>query len=110
MHRIWELEVRRELVSRTGPELKDKKNMISRSFAGAALGLALSTTAAFAQSYTAPAGIPAVTAPGGLEGRAAAANLADYYGQPARPGRGKVSVEGIYTGAVDTRSRHERRR
>ncbi len=39
--------------------------MISRIAAGAILGLAL-TTAASAQSYNAPAGIPAVTAPGGL--------------------------------------------
>ena len=34
-----------------------------------ALGLAGPTTSALAQSYNAPAGIPAVTAPGGLEGR-----------------------------------------
>ena len=39
--------------------------MIARIAAGAILGLAL-TTAASAQSYNAPAGIPAVTAPGGL--------------------------------------------
>ena len=70
--------------------------MTSRIIIGAALGLALSTTA-FAQSYTAPAGIPAVTAPGGLEGRAAAGNLDAYYGRSYRPGPGEVSVEGIYT-------------
>ncbi|MCJ2014719.1 hypothetical protein [Methylobacterium sp. J-076] len=44
--------------------------------AGTVLGLSLST-AAFAQSFTAPAGIPAVTAPGGVEGRAAVPNLID---------------------------------
>jgi hypothetical protein len=49
--------------------------MTPRILAAALLGLPLSGAAA-AQSYTAPAGIPAVTAPGGLEGRAAAANLA----------------------------------
>lgn len=48
--------------------------MSSRLLAGALLGLTLSTTA-FAQSYTAPAGIPAVTAPGGVEGQAALPNL-----------------------------------
>lgn len=50
--------------------------MSVRLLAGAALGLLVSTTA-FAQSYTAPAGTPAVTAPGGLEGRAVGPNLYD---------------------------------
>ena len=47
--------------------------MTARLILGTALGLALSTTA-FAQSFTAPAGIPAALAPGGLEGRAAVPN------------------------------------
>lgn len=54
--------------------------MTARIAITAALGLALSTslaTTAFAQSYNAPAGIPAVTAPGGVEGRAAVPNLID---------------------------------
>ncbi|MGC5779770.1 hypothetical protein [Methylobacterium sp. NFXW15] len=50
--------------------------MSYRLLAGAVLGLSLSTTA-FAQSFTAPAGIPAVTAPGGVQGRAAVPNLMD---------------------------------
>lgn len=50
--------------------------MSVRLLAGAALGLLVSSTA-FAQSFTAPAGIAAVTAPGGLEGRAAGPNLYD---------------------------------
>lgn len=36
-----------------------------------ALSLVMAATAALAQSYTAPAGLPAVVAPGGLQGRAA---------------------------------------
>ncbi len=55
------------------------------------------TTAASAQSYMAPAGIPAVTAPGGLEGAAAAANLRAYEGRSDRVRPGEVSVEGVYT-------------
>ncbi len=51
--------------------------MIVRLFAGAALGLVLST-GAFAQSYNAPSGIPAAVAPGGLEGIAAPHNLRGY--------------------------------
>lgn len=50
--------------------------MSLRLLSGALLGLTLSTTA-FAQSFTAPAGIPAVTAPGGVEGQAAVRNLND---------------------------------
>ena len=50
--------------------------MSVRLLVGAALGVLVSSTA-FAQSYTAPAGTPAATAPGGLEGRAAGPNLYD---------------------------------
>ncbi|GJD35156.1 hypothetical protein [Methylobacterium aerolatum] len=50
--------------------------MTARLLAGALVGLSL-TTGAFAQSFTAPAGIPAVTAPGGVQGRAAVPNLID---------------------------------
>ncbi|MET0258834.1 MAG: hypothetical protein ABW179_09645 [Methylobacterium sp.] len=76
--------------------------MTARILVGAALGLALSTTA-FAQSYNAPAGIPAATAPGGLEGRAGARNLERYDSRYARPGAGRVSVDGVYTtGSVAT--------
>lgn len=50
--------------------------------------------AASAQSYTAPAGIPAVTAPGGLDGIADASNLGrrSYQSAPR-----DVSVETIDT-------------
>lgn len=44
--------------------------MTSRILLGAALVLATST-GAFAQSYTAPAGMPSAVAPGGLEGSSA---------------------------------------
>ena len=54
---------------------------IRRLALGAALGLTLST-AALAQSYTAPGGIPPVTAPGGVEGRAAWPNIIDAQGGP----------------------------
>ncbi len=70
--------------------------MISRLVTGALLGFAL-TTAASAQSYNAPAGIPAVTAPGGLEGLAGPTNLhrgAGRHGHPAAPWNEGVSVTG----------------
>ena len=66
--------------------------MISRIAAGAILGLAL-TTAASAQSYNAPAGIPAATAPGGLVGLAGAGNVQLYAERAHRPG--SLSVEGV---------------
>lgn len=68
--------------------------MSVRLLAGATLGLLVSS-AAFAQSYTAPAGTPAVTAPGGLEGRAAGPNFYD--------GR-NVGRAGIVSGAEDVLS------
>jgi hypothetical protein len=46
-----------------------------RLTAALAMALGLSASAALAQSYNAPAGIPAAVAPGGLEGQAAARNL-----------------------------------
>lgn len=64
--------------------------MIARIVMGAAVGLALSGTA-FAQSYNAPAGIPAATAPGGLDGQAGDGNAARYL---SRSGR---STDGVYT-------------
>lgn len=64
---------------------------------GAALTLALSSTA-FAQSYTAPAGIPAATAPGGLEGRAALPNARDAVGRDPR-GYGRAE-DGLVTGSL----------
>lgn len=42
--------------------------MASRLLIGIMIGIGLSS-ASMAQSYTAPAGIPAITAPGGLQGR-----------------------------------------
>ncbi len=41
----------------------------------------LSGASAFAQSYTAPAGIPPSLAPGGMDGRAALPNLAASQGR-----------------------------
>lgn len=67
-----------------------------------AIALGLSASAAVAQSYTAPAGIPAALAPGGLEGRAAGVNLLD-----ATDGRGRVLGEasrGAYGRDVTTGS------
>jgi hypothetical protein len=52
---------------------------------------------ASAQSYTAPAGIPAAAAPGGFEGSAASSNLFGYEGRSYRQSPGEVSVDGIYT-------------
>jgi hypothetical protein len=53
--------------------------------AGIASVLGFSVAPAMAQSYTAPAGIPAAVAPGGLEGRTAGVNRFD-----ATAGRGAV--------------------
>jgi hypothetical protein len=61
-----------------------------------ALALSLSAGAAVAQSYNAPAGIPAAVAPGGLQGRAAAYNLAEEL-----PGYGRiVRSDELSTGSV----------
>lgn len=73
--------------------------MTSRFLAAAALGLAL-TTAVSAQSYTAPAGIPPVTAPGGLEGQAAAANLAAARNVSTYGTNVEVSVGDLTTGSL----------
>ncbi|WP_375462756.1 hypothetical protein [uncultured Methylobacterium sp.] len=75
--------------------------MTARIILGAALGLAL-TSSAFAQSYNAPAGIPAAAAPGGLEGRAALPNLLDAQGRDPRgyAPRGYVVEDGLVTGSL----------
>lgn len=70
---------------------------MSRILTASALALSLVAglpAAAFAQSYTAPAGIPAVTAPGGLVGSVDASNIArrSYQSAPRN-----ASVEGIDT-------------
>ena len=70
--------------------------MTARILVGAALGLALSS-AALAQSYTAPAGIPAATAPGGLEGQAGARNLGAVTGRSVRSAPGRVVEDGVLT-------------
>ncbi|GJE77834.1 MULTISPECIES: hypothetical protein [Methylorubrum] len=76
--------------------------------AGAALGLVLSTTA-FAQSYNAPSGIPAATAPGGLEGIAGPGNVQRYVDRYGRPG--PASVDGVYaTGSIVHAPRADRSR
>ena len=49
--------------------------MTLRPIIAAALALGLTGSAAVAQSYNAPAGIPPIAAPGGLEGRAALPNV-----------------------------------
>ena len=70
---------------------------MSRILTASALVLSLVAglpAAASAQSYTAPAGIPAVTAPGGLEGSADPS----YLGRRSyQSGPRDVSVEGIDT-------------
>ncbi len=71
---------------------------MTRTLTASALALSLVaglTGAASAQSYNAPAGIPAVTAPGGLEGSAASGNLRRYEQRFDR--LGTVAVEGVYT-------------
>ncbi|WP_027171232.1 hypothetical protein [Methylobacterium sp. 10] len=81
--------------------------MTAHLILGAALGLTLSG-AAFAQSYTAPAGIPAATAPGGLDGLAAARNIGEYDSRFSRPVRARIDAGGaVTTGSVrQTPPRH----
>lgn len=67
--------------------------MTSRIAAGMMLAFALSS-AASAQSYNAPASIPAVTAPGGLTGLAGPGNVERYTEGDRRSGT--VSVDGLY--------------
>ncbi|MGY2048109.1 hypothetical protein [Methylobacterium sp. JK268] len=78
--------------------------------ATALAALALSTGGALAQSYTAPAGIPAATAPGGLEGAAgwrnAAQAIEDRQGIPVR---GFSADRDIATGTVVVRPPRWRR-
>ncbi|MBX9931143.1 MAG: hypothetical protein K2Y56_06345 [Methylobacterium sp.] len=64
-----------------------------------AFALSLSAGAAVAQSYNAPAGIPAAVAPGGLQGRAAAYNLAEEARGFGRVVRG----DDVSTGSVRSR-------
>lgn len=74
--------------------------MTLRFLAGAALALTLST-AALAQSYTAPAGIPAAAAPGGLAGRAALPNVLQDRDQVARIGTPREAADDdLVTGSV----------
>ena len=80
--------------------------MTARFIFGAALGLTLST-AALAQSYTAPAGIPAATAPGGLEGRAAVPNLLAERERTNRVGTVYGTTDDLVTGSV-RRPHHSR--
>lgn len=64
-----------------------------------AIALGLSASGAVAQSYNAPAGIPAAVAPGGLEGRAAAHNL-----HALRRSHGDTVVQRNVTGDLTTGS------
>ena len=75
--------------------------LTTRLILGAALSLALSSTA-FAQSYTAPAGIPAAAAPDGLEGRAAIPNARDALGRTSYGDArsGDATEDGLVTGSL----------
>ncbi|GJE18565.1 hypothetical protein [Methylobacterium marchantiae] len=64
-----------------------------------ALGLSVAASAASAQSYNAPAGIPAAVAPGGLAGRAAPSNLMEF-----RDGRSAHAPRRGHEGEITTGS------
>ena len=85
--------------------------MTVRFLVGAALALTLST-AALAQSYTAPAGIPAAAAPGGLAGRTAPPNVLQDRGRVVRIGTPhEATGDDLVTGsAVSSRARATHRR
>ncbi|KQT61025.1 hypothetical protein ASG52_17465 [Methylobacterium sp. Leaf456] len=73
---------------------------MTRLVTASALALSLVaglSSAASAQSYNAPAGIPAATAPGGLEGTAGAGNLYRYEQRFDRNAVGPISVERVET-------------
>ncbi|MGU3537315.1 hypothetical protein [Methylobacterium sp. A54F] len=72
---------------------------MSARLTAAALLLAFSGSAALAQSYNAPAGIPPALAPGGLEGRAAIANFLDARDAPARYADPRLSDD-LATGSL----------
>lgn len=76
--------------------------------AAVSVTLGLSASAAFAQSYTAPAGVPAAVAPGGLEGRAGARNLDDLRGGrdsflASRADRGEIATGSVRSHRDDRR-------
>lgn len=85
--------------------------MTTRLVTGALL-LALSATPGLAQSYNAPAGIPAAAAPGGLQGRAALPNLIDAGEGRVRAVTPRGYDDDLATGSVrsrrDARSVHGR--
>lgn len=72
--------------------------MPSRILLGVAFGVALSNSA-LAQSYNAPAGIPAATAPGGLDGQAATRNVGEHTDRHSRAARSQSDVD-YTTGSV----------
>ncbi|MCI9881695.1 MULTISPECIES: hypothetical protein [Methylobacterium] len=79
--------------------------MIHRRLTAAlAIALGLSASGALAQSYNAPAGIPAAVAPGGLEGQAGARNVHEL-----RDGRARAAVSQGYQDEIGTGSVRARR-
>ncbi|KQP73759.1 hypothetical protein ASF41_17925 [Methylobacterium sp. Leaf111] len=68
--------------------------------AALAIALGLSASGALAQSYTAPAGIPAAVAPAGLEGRAAAHNLNALRRSHGQPVAQRHLTDDLTTGSV----------
>ncbi|WP_019904021.1 hypothetical protein [Methylobacterium sp. 77] len=73
-----------------------------------ALAIGMAASAASAQSYTAPAGIPAAVAPGGLEGRAAVSNAMDFRdgraaAAPRRGDQGELTTGSARRGERGTR-------
>ena len=79
-----------------------------RLTAAFAVALGLSASGALAQSYTAPAGIPAALAPGGLEGRAAERNVHQLHGGRVHAVTPLRHQDEIATGSVRPR-RDDRR-
>ena len=78
--------------------------MTSRSITAAlAVALGLSASGAFAQSYNAPAGIPAAVAPGGLEGQAAARNVRELRDRSGYVMAPRGYQDEISTGSVRAR-------
>jgi len=71
--------------------------------AALAVALGLSASGALAQSYNAPAGIPAAVAPGGLTGQAAARNLDELRDSRARAVVPRGYGDEIATGSVRAR-------
>jgi hypothetical protein len=86
---------------------------IASAVAAVVLSVSAIASPALAQSYTAPAGIAAVTAPGGLEGRSyddiTTGSINDFRGTRGTRTQMRNSFRGIDTSAKEGSAEHNER-